>query len=328
MFPGVQGAVRGDFTAIDKARVDVEMAAHGVSMVEIERQGETWKVVEAGPRNRRITAATAMTADGPAAGLDIRDTLNNCGGGHTPWGTYLTAEENFNGYFYTDQKGADSRRLNKGLGGDRRRQLERYGIPSNGYNWGQFHDRFNVDKEPNEANRFGWIVEIDPTDPASKPVKHTALGRFRHEAAETHVNKDGRVVIYSGDDSTFEYVYRYVSKGRFVPGDKAANSKLLAEGALSVARFDADGTVTWLPMEHGQGPLTAANGFASQADVLIDARIAGDLLKATPMDRPEDVQVSPRNGRVYVLQTNNSGRKPEQVDKANPRAANLFGHII
>ena len=340
MFPGVSRADRDDFDAMDRAKVDIEIAAHGVSVVEIAREGDAWRVVAESPRNRRITGTTPMTADGPAAGhprlrtsadptgLHILGTLNNCGGGRTPWGTYLTAEENVNYYFWTEQRGADGKRLKKGVGGPNGKSLDRYGIPSNWYNWGQFHDRFNVDKEPNEPNRFGWIVEIDPNNPASTPVKKTALGRFRHECAEVHINTDGRVVIYSGDDAQFEYVYRYVSDGRYAPGDAAANAKLLTEGTLSVARFDEDGRVTWLPLIFGQGPLTPENGFASQADVLIDARLAADHLGATPMDRPEDVQVSPRNGKTYVMLTNNTKRTAERTDKANPRPENRFGHII
>ena len=143
-----------------------------------------------------------------------------------------------------------------------------------------------------------------------------------------HINRDARVVIYSGDDAPFEYVYRYVSNGKYVPGDKAANAKLLSEGTLSVARFLPNGTLVWLPLVHGRGPLTADNGFASQADVMIDTRLAADLLQATPMDRPEDVQVSPGNGKAFVLLANNARRKAEQTDKANPRPENLFGHII
>ena len=340
MFPGLGRLSRGDFETIDRDKVAVEMAAHGVSIVEIALEGDRWQVIEASPMNRRISASTPMTVDGPAAGhprlrttldptgRDVRGTLNNCGGGQTPWGTYLTAEENFNGYFWTEQKGEDGKRLSKGVGGANERHMVRYGIPSNWYNWGQFHDRFNVDQEPNEANRFGWIVEIDPSDPASLPVKRTALGRFRHECAEVHINKDGRAVVYSGDDATFEYVYRYVSRDRYVPGDRINNVNLLTDGTLSVARFSDDGTGAWLPLVFGMGPLTADNGFGSQADVLIDARLAADLLRPTPMDRPEDVQVSPRNGKVYLLLTNNAQRKSDHVDKANPRPENLFGHII
>jgi secreted PhoX family phosphatase len=341
MFPGVGVRPdRNDFAKITEAHVGVEMAAHGVSVLEIAFEGGKWKPVLSSKFNRRITASTEMTADGPAAGHDrlktaadptgltLLGTLNNCAGGQTPWGTYLTGEENCNGYFWTDLKGADGKRLNKGLGGPQQKSYGRYGIPSNWYSWGKYHERFNVDKEANECNRFNWIVEIDPHDPASIPVKHTALGRFRHEGAEMIVNKDGRVVVYSGDDSPFEYVYRFVSKDVVKPGDKAANMKLLSEGTLSVARFDDDGTVMWLPLVFGQGPLTPANGFQSQSDVLIDARIAADLLKATPMDRPEDVQPHPTAGKVYIILTNNERRRPEQTNKANPRPENDFGHII
>jgi hypothetical protein len=340
MFPGVGRPDRDDFVKLTRVMVDVEMAAHGASVVEIVRGADGWRVVTDSPRNRRITADTPMTIAGPAAGhprlrttadptgTRVLGTLNNCAGGQTPWGTYLTAEENFHGYFWTDQKGGDGKRLRKGIGGAQQVSFERYGVPAGWYSWGRHHDRFNVDKEPNEANRFGWIVEIDPTDPTSMPVKHTALGRFRHEGAEVIVNNDGRVVIYSGDDARFEFVYRFISQDTYRPGDKVHNMRLLSQGTLSVARYDADGTVTWLPLVHGSGPLTAANGFASQADVLIDARLAATALGATPMDRPEDVQAHPSNGRVYVLLTNNPDRTAVAVNAANPRPENLFGHII
>jgi hypothetical protein len=341
MFPGVTVRPdRNDFAQINTAHVAVEMAAHGVTVVEIALEGGKWRPVLDSRYNRRITAATEMTADGPASaharlktgadpsGLKLWGTLNNCAGGQTPWGTYLTGEENCHGYFWTDQKTADGKRVTRGLGGAQQKSYERYGIPSNWYSWGRTHDRFNVDKEANECNRFNWIVEIDPSDPASVPIKHTALGRFRHEGAEMIVNKDGRVVVYSGDDSPREYVYRFVSKDAYKPGDRAANMRLLSEGTLSVAHYNDDGTVTWLPLVHGQGPLTPENGFQSQADVVIDARIAADLLKATPMDRPEDVQPHPASGKVYVILTNNERLRPEQTNKANPRPENDFGHII
>lgn len=341
MLPGIGSRPdRESFAGIDKQHVDIEIAAHGVSVVEIALTDGRWRPVLDSPRNRRITAATPMTVDGPAAGharlktksdpagATILGTFNNCAGGHTPWGTYLTAEENFHGYFWTDQKAADGKRLTKGLGGDQKISYDRYGVPGNWYSWGRHHDRFNVDKEPNEANRFGWIVEIDPTDPASVPVKHTALGRFRHEGAEMIINRDGRAVVYSGDDSTFEYVYRFVSKAAHIAGNRPHNMTLLSEGTLSVARFDVDGSLTWLALVHGEGPLTSANGFASQADVMIDARRAADLLKATPMDRPEDVQPNSKNGKIYVMLTNNERRKAGDVNAANPRPENEFGHII
>jgi secreted PhoX family phosphatase len=254
-------------------------------------------------------------------------TLNNCAGGLTPWGTYLTSEENFHGYFWTDARDADGKPA-KGLGGAQAKSYARYGVPGLWQAWGHFHDRFNVDKEPNEPNRFGWVVEIDPFDAASQPVKHTALGRFCHEGAETILVKDGRVVVYCGDDTRFEYLYRFVSAGTYDPADRAANLRLLAEGTLSAAKFEADGTVRWLPLRHGEGPLTAENGFASQADVVIDARLAADLLGATPMDWPEDVQPNPVTGKVYAILTFNEKRKADAIDAANPRPKNQFGHII
>jgi uncharacterized protein len=340
MFPGVRRPDRDDFRKMTPENVAVEMAAHGVSVIEIALEGNRWRPVVAGTRNRRITATTEMTADGPAAGHDrlktsgdptgrvILGTFNNCAGGQTPWATYLTAEENVHGYFWTNQMDDAARRKTSGLGGAQQKSYERYGVPANWYNWGAHVDRFNVDKEPNEPNRHGWIVEIDPFDPAATPVKHTALGHFRHEGAEMIVNKDGRVVVYSGDDAQFEYVYRFVSNERYRPGDKAHNMGLLSEGTLSVARFDEDGTLKWLPLVFGEGPLTPENGFRSQADVVIDARLAADLLGATPMDRPEDVQPHPSTGKVWVMLTNNERRQPDQRNKANPRAENVFGHIV
>ncbi|MEH6521346.1 PhoX family protein [Sulfitobacter sp.] len=340
MFPRLGRQDRAAFSGMTPELIDIEMAAHGGSVVEIEKEttGE-WRVDRNGKYNRRITPLnTRMAIDGPAAGhermktnadpdgMTIIGTLNNCAGGMTPWGTYLMSEENFHGYFWTNRLDSDNKPDLSALPEKDAKRHKRYGVPGMWYAWGNSHDRFDIDKEPNEPNRFGWIVEVDPRAPDAMPVKHTALGRFRHEGCETTQAADGRLVVYSGDDNRFDYQYKYVSMG-VVGEDKAANSKLLSDGTLYVARFDEDGTVTWLPLVHGTGPLTAENGFEDQGDVMIDTRLAADLQGATPMDRPEDAQ--PRgDGTVYLMLTNNSKRKPDAVDAANPRAKSSFGHII
>ncbi len=317
----------GEYT---KELLDIEMAAHGGTIVEIRKVDGKWQPVLDGKYNRRITAKTEMQLSGPVAGHErvktpsdptgkqVFGTINNCAGGVTAWGTYLMAEENFNGYF-----GGEIAEDHPEF-----KQLKRLGAPGDSYEWSKFYDRFDVSKEPTEANRFGWIVEVDVMDPNSVPKKRTAIGRFKHEGCESIVNKDGRVVLYSGDDERFDYVYKFVTKAAFNPNDRAANMDILDEGTLYVAKFEADGTVEWMPLIHGEGPLTEANGFASQADILINTRLASDALGATKMDRPEDIQPNPKTGKVYVMLTNNTKRKADQVDAANPRAKNAFGHIV
>ena len=334
MFPGIgvdQSSKDAAFGKMTKELVDIEMAAHGGSVVEVRKVDGRWTYVKDSPLNRRITMTeTEMELTGPAAGHDRLKTsadptgtrvigmLNNCAGGVSPWGTWLSGEENTHGYF-TGKLAED----HPEAAADKR-----YGIPGNSYNWGKYYDRFDLTKEPNEPNRFSWVVEIDPYDPTSMPKKHTALGRCKHEGATCIVNKDGRVVVYTGDDERFEYIYKYVSNGTFDPAAGKANSALLDDGVLYVARYDAGGGMEWLPLVHGQGPLTEANGFRDQADVLIEARRAGDLLGATKMDRPEDVEPNPKTNKVYAMLTNNNRRKVGDENPANPRPENLFGHIV
>jgi secreted PhoX family phosphatase len=332
MFPNVVTIVEGKakVAPADQQRVDIEMAAHGGTIAEIRKEGGKWRLVKEGRYNRRITSTTEMELTGPAAGSErlktsadptgskVIGTVNNCAGGVTPWGTYIMAEENFHGYFGGKLPDGHPEAAN----------YKRVGVPEGTYEWFKFYDRFDVSKEPNEPNRFGWIVEVDVADPNSIPRKRTALGRFKHEGAESIVAPDGRVVFYLGDYERFDYVYKFVTAGKYDPADRAANMSLLDDGTLYVANFKADGAVEWMPLTFGEGPLTAGNGFNSQADVLIETRRAADLLGATKMDRPEDVEPNGTNGRVYVMLTNNGRRKPDQVDGVNPRASNAFGHII
>lgn len=295
---------------------------HGVSVIKIKNTRRGWKVVNS-PNSRRITANTPVDFSGPAAGSELLQnpngniplgTVNNCGSGATPWGTYLTCEENFNGYF-----GANASFFPTP-------EQDRYGLSENGfgYGWHLFDKRFDLTDEDyvNEQHRFGWIVEIDPFDGTQKPVKRTALGRFKHEAIAIAESGNGRIAAYMGDDQRFDYCYKYVSDRPWKAAVRDGQSPL-DEGSLYVARFDDDGTGEWLELTINN-PVLAAR-FNNQAEVLIYARIAADLLGATPMDRPEWTTIGKR-GEVFWTLTNNSNRT--EANAANPEAPNNDGHII
>ena len=312
-----------------------EQYAHGVSVIEVKKSVQGWHIIRPSQYARRITATTPMSVSGPVAGTDyiktaadpegeeILGTVNNCSNGKTPWGTYLTCEENFNDYFFVPSlTGIDLKQQDA---------WQRYDIKTSYYGWHKNDQRFNASLHPNEPNRFGWIVEFDPFVPNSKPVKRTAMGRFSHENVAHNIAADGRVAFYSGDDAKFEYVYKFITQDAWDGTQGPHNSHLLDKGILYVGQFNEDGSGRWLPLVFGQGPLTGDNGFDSQADVLVHARKAADTLGATPMDRPEWITTHPESNDVYVSMTNNNKRgKAEKAEKnaANPRNNNQFGHII
>jgi uncharacterized protein len=313
-------------------KVAKSQAAHGLSVIEVAFVDDRWTVVRPSPLARRVTGRTPIGFDGPAAGhprlrtsVDVEGrtvlgTIGNCAYGATPWGTYLACEENFNFYFINASESTPANHRRYGIGKSAAR-----------YRWHEHDARFDAAANPNEPNRFGWVVEIDPYDPTRQPIKHTALGRFKHEGAAVTLASDNRVVVYMGDDERFEYIYKFVSRHPFVAGDRTASMRLLGEGTLYVARFDAAGAGEWIELTHGKNGLDAAAGFASQADVLIDARAAADRAGGTKMDRPEWIAVHPKTGEAYCTLTNNAQRGSADApaaDPANPRADNVFGHII
>lgn len=320
-----------DSADVDEDQILKGMMAHGVSVLEIAQENGAWSVVKDSPYNRRFTPASEMDLTGPAAGHDLLKTAadatgtkslgtwNNCGNGMTPWGTYLACEENFNGYFSAADENHEVSP-----------ELKRYGVSASdwGYGWAKVDERFDVSKHPNEPNRAGYVVEIDPTDPSSTPKKRTALGRFKHENAEVVVNKDGRIVVYMGDDERGEFLYRYVSKGVFAPG--ADTDSLLTDGDLFVAKFSEDGTGEWLALT----PETT--GMADKASISIHTRLAGSAVGATTMDRPEWVAANPIAAEVYCCLTNNKNRglktnaggDETPVGGPNPREANKYGQIV
>jgi secreted PhoX family phosphatase len=320
-----------------------ELNGHGCTVVRIARGADGQWAIVADPRNRRITGLTEMRISGPVAGHPLmvtkfspdgtrtRGTLNNCAHGVTPWNTYLTCEENWAGYF-----------VNPGAA-EQPREQARYGVPTDQsrYGWEKAasgadeYVRFNLaptgasaaEDYRNEVNGFGWVVEFDPFDPASVPVKRTHLGRFAHEGVIFAPPVAGKpIVLYSGDDARFEYIYKFVSKANYEPG--VTDGSILDEGTLYAAKFNPDGTGEWLALAPGENGLTPENGFADLADILLNTRAAADKAGATKMDRPEWGAVDPRTGHVYFTLTNNTRRTQLQVDAVNPRAENNFGQIV
>ena len=306
------------------------MMAHGVTVVELADGENGWQMVKDSPYNRRITPQTEMLLTGPAAGHDlvktdadptgtkVQGTWNNCGNGVTPWGTYLACEENFNGYFSAEDEAHE-------VSAD----LKRYGISAKdwGYRWAEVDTRFDVAQNPNEPNRAGYVVEIDPTDATSTPKKRSALGRMKHENAECVVNNDGKLVIYMGDDERGEFLYRYVSNNVYAPG--ADTDDLMDNGTLYAAKFHDTGAGEWLE-------LSEATTGMSKAEICIHTRQAASKVGATTMDRPEWVATNPNAPELYCALTNNKNRgiKPNAggditpVGGPNPREANKFGQIV
>ena len=311
--------------AAGREKVAKALAAHGVSVISIAKQSnEQWDIVRHDPRNRRITGTTPMAFSGPVkashpmlqSGITPSPigTLNNCAMGYTPWNTYLACEENWNGYFGTDDPTWTRTALEA-----------RYGVSNVGfgYNWHKAEPRFDLAQNRNELNHFGWVVEIDPFDPTSTPVKRTALGRIKHEGA-TCTESKGRIVVYSGDDENGDYLYKFVGD-RPWRQVRAKGQSPLDHGTLYVAKFSDDGSGQWLPLVHGAGPLTVANGWADQADVLIRTRMAADAVGATRLHRPEWVSVHPRTREVFVTLTNGAGNNSAVNSNRDP---NPYGHIV
>lgn len=322
---------RSSKTAENKDDVMKSKAAHGVSVFEIDQKNGQWEIVKDSKYNRKITADTAMDITGPARGHSMMKTsadskgeialgtFNNCGNGRTPWGTYLACEENFNGYFGSSD--ADYSRTDA---------MKRYGVKnkSRGYGWDKYDERFDISKNPNEVNRHGYIVEIDPLNPNATPKKRTALGRFKHENAEVVIASNGQVVVYMGDDERGEFLYKFVSDGFYVEGGN--NSDLLNSGKLYVAKFHGNMKGEWLELN----PQTT--GMASQAEVCIHTRMAASAVGATTMDRPEWVAANPLKNEAYCCLTNNKNRGKKTnaggdntpVGGPNPRQSNNYGQIV
>ncbi len=316
-------------------------ASEGVSVIEIQRTGDRWQFVQGSPFNRRIHGNTPIRLSGPAAGHALLrtqadstgtralGTFQNCANGKTPWGTYLTCEENFTDCFGSTDPNQTFNAAQK-----------RYGVvaASKDINWHLHDPRFDLAYNPNELNRHGWVVEIDPFDPHSTPVKRTALGRFKHENAALAETRDGHAVVYMGDDERGEFIYKFISRDKIDHQNPKANRDLLDHGTLYVARFDngdsqpdrPKGKGQWIELSHGKNGINAGSGFANQAEVLIHARLAASAVGATRMDRPEWIVVSPKDGQVYCTLTNNvkRGEDGQPVGGPNPREKNVYGQIL
>ncbi|MHC5786620.1 PhoX family protein [Pseudomonas idahonensis] len=316
-------------------------ASEGVSVIEVQRKNGQWQFVQGSRYNRRIHGNTPIRLSGPAAGHDllktaadpkgrkVLGTFQNCANGKTPWGTYLTCEENFTDCFGSSNPEQKFDAAQK-----------RYGavVTSKDINWHPHDPRFDLAKNPNELNRHGWVVEIDPFDPQSTPVKRTALGRFKHENAALAQTRDGRAVVYMGDDERGEFIYKFISRDKINHRNPKANRDLLDHGTLYVARFDAGdgnpdrpkGQGQWIELTHGKNGIDASSGFADQAQVLIQARLAASVVQATRMDRPEWIVVSPKDGQVYCTLTNNAkrGEDGQPAGGPNPREKNVYGQIL
>ena len=344
-----------------REQFDIALAAHGLSILQVNGENGSGALTPAFSQyNRRLTATSEFLVTGPAAGSDflktgadptgtkVLGTLNNCAGGLTPWGTVLSGEENFNQYF------GNAESVTEPAAAER---LARYGLEgaASDRKWEQFDPRFDLAQEPNEANRFGYIVEIDPWDPNSTPVKHSAMGRFKHEAATIYVTDDGTVVAYSGDDERFDYMYKFVSSRKIMPGNGQAamreNMTILDAGTLYVAvltgdspdAIDGTGTLPpsgkfsgkgeWIPLlrTNNDGNAESLVDGMSAEEVAVFTRQAGDKVGATKMDRPEDFEPNPVTGKVYVALTNNKNRGVDDyasVDEANPRVQNKNGQVL
>jgi len=346
LFPGGIEQAKRSNGKLSKQQINDTMEAIGVSVSELQRNSETgqWQINVDSPYNRRINMKTPMAFSGPAKGHALLQTeanpkgqmaagtWGNCGCGKTPWGTFLTCEENFDDFFKVNDQDLKNNK-----------NLARYGFGAwhMGVDFDQFDERFDCSKHPNEGNRAGYVVEIDPSEPNSVPIKRTALGRFKHENAELVVNEDGRVVVYMGDDEKGEYLYKYVSDDRYQAELGKQNADLLDNGSLYVAKFEAanamlKGVGRWIELTFGKNGLTVENGFSSQAEICINTRVAASFVGATTMDRPEWVSAHPKRAEVYCALTNNNNRNRKKnsggdampLNGPNPREKNLYGQVL